>query len=311
MPALFGLNQADLGVREDAAEAALTAHAYLAYAALGLAALHVAAALKHQFFDRDEVLAHMVPGLRAPNETEAAPKNPARLAVIGAGLSLVLVALAAASFTLLSGGAATPPQSQSTFEVVETPGTTTEAPATTTTAPPPVAAGQASAWRVNAQRSSIAFAFSMDDGWGDQSRIEGQFARWRADIRFDPNDLENSAVSVTIETASASDGIASHDAYMRDTGWFDSSAHPTATFRATDFRRRGEGYEARGELTIKGRGRDVRLPFTLTINGDNATMNGTVAIDREEFDLGKDVEGSDMISRNVDVTIRVQATRSP
>jgi polyisoprenoid-binding protein YceI len=165
---------------------------------------------------------------------------------------------------LLSGGAATPPQSQSTFEVVETPGTTTEAPATTTTAPPPVAAGQASAWRVNAQRSSIAFAFSMDDGSGDQSRIEGQFARWRADIRFDPNDLENSAVSVTIETASASDGIASHDAYMRDTGWFDSSAHPTATFRATDFRRRGEGYEARGELTIKGRGRDVRLPFTLT-----------------------------------------------
>ena len=311
VPALFGLNQADLGVREDAAEAALTAHAYLAYAALGLAALHVAAALKHQFFDRDEVLAHMLPGLRAPNETEAAPKNPARLAVIGAGLSLVLVALAAASFTLLSGGAATPPQSQSTFEVVETPGTTTEAPATTTTAPPPVAAGQASAWRVNAQRSSIAFAFSMDDGWGDQSRIEGQFARWRADIRFDPNDLENSAVSVTIETASASDGIASHDAYMRDTGWFDSSAHPTATFRATDFRRRGEGYEARGELTIKGRGRDVRLPFTLTINGDNATMNGTVTIDREEFDLGKDVEGSDMISRNVDVTIRVQATRSP
>ncbi len=311
VPALFGLNQADLGVREDAAEAALTAHAYLAYAALGLAALHVAAALKHQFFDRDEVLAHMVPGLRAPNETEAAPKNPARLAVIGAGLSLVLVALAAASFTLLSGGAATPPQSQSTFEVVETPGTTTEALATTTTAPPPVAAGQASAWRVNAQRSSIAFAFSMDDGSGDQSRIEGQFARWRADIRFDPNDLENSAVSVTIETASASDGIASHDAYMRDTGWFDSSAHPTATFRATDFRRRGEGYEARGELTIKGRGRDVRLPFTLTINGDNATMNGTVAIDREAFDLGKDVEGSDMISRNVDVTIRVQATRSP
>ena len=34
----------------------------------------------------------------------------------------------------------------------------------------------------------------------------------------------------------------------------------------------------------------MRLPFTLTINGDNATMNGTVAIDREEFDLGKDVE---------------------
>ncbi|MBL8545497.1 MAG: YceI family protein [Hyphomonadaceae bacterium] len=311
VPALFGLNQAGLGVREDAAEAALTAHAYLAYAALGLAALHVLAALKHQLFDKDEVLAHMVPGLRAPNETEAAPKNPVRLAILGGGLSVIVVALAAASFILLSGSpTATSPQAQSSFEVVETPATTTEAPATTTAVAPPAASGQASAWRVDAARSSIAFAFSMDDGSGSASRIDGRFALWRADIRFDPNDLENSAVAVTIQTGSASDGIASHDAYMREPGWFDVDAHPTATFRATDFRRRGEGYEARGELTIKGRERNVRLPFTLTINGDTAVMNGTVAIDREEFDLGKDVEGADMISRNVDVTIRVQATRS-
>ena len=28
----------------------------------------------------------------------------------------------------------------------------------------------------------------------------------------------------------------------------------------------------------------MRLPFTLTINGDTAVMNGTVAIDREDFD---------------------------
>ena len=312
VPALFGLNQADLGVREDTAEAALRAHAVLAYAALGLAALHVLAALKHQFSDKDEVLAHMIPGLRAPNETEPAPKNPARLAIVGVGLSAIAVALAAAMFTLLSGNSATTsPQAQSSFEVVETPATATEAPATVTTVAPPVAAGQASAWRVDAARSAIAFAFSMDDGSGNSSRIDGRFARWHADIRFDPNDLGNSAVAVTIETGSASDGVASHDAYMREPGWFDVDAHPTASFRATDFRRRGEGYEARGELTIKDRARNVRLPFTLTIDGDTAVMNGTVAIDREAFDLGKDVEGAEMISRNVDVTILVQATRSP
>lgn len=312
VPALFGLNQADLGVREDTAEAALRAHAVLAYAALGLAALHVLAALKHQFSDKDEVLAHMIPGLRAPNETEPAPKDPARLAIVGVGLSAIAVALAAAMFTLLSGNSATTsPQAQSSFEVVETPATATEAPATVTSAAPPVAAGQTSAWRVDAARSSIAFAFSMDDGSGNSSRIDGRFARWHADIRFDPNDLGNSAVAVTIETGSASDGVASHDAYMREPGWFDVDAHPTASFRATDFRRRGEGYEARGELTIKDRARNVRLPFTLTIDGDTAVMNGTVAIDREAFDLGKDVEGAEMISRNVDVTILVQATRSP
>jgi polyisoprenoid-binding protein YceI len=203
---------------------------------------------------------------------------------------------------------------QPTFEVVQpntaqTPPTQTEAPATsvaaTTTTP-----GQPAAWRVNASQSSIGFAFSLDDGSGNPSRIDGRFARWSADIRFDPAALDNSAVSVTIDTGSASTGVPTQDAAMRDPAWF-GTTNTNATFRANEFRRRGESYEARGELTIKGRERDVRLPFTLIINGNTAVMNGAVSIDREDFDLGKDAEGSDMISRNVDVTIRVQATRAP
>jgi len=39
-------------------------HEYLAFAMIGLMALHVAAALKHQLFDRDEVVGHMIPFLR-------------------------------------------------------------------------------------------------------------------------------------------------------------------------------------------------------------------------------------------------------
>lgn len=321
VPALFGLNTADIDVREAAAESAFTAHYVLAYAAIGLVALHVLAALKHHLFDKDDVLAHMIPGLRAPFEKQAPPKNPVRLAVIGVGLSLVVVLLAAASFAVLGGERAAAPQGQSTFDVVEdqppattpattpaiTPATTPEAPVATPAAPAQIS----STWQVNAAQSAIRFGFDMDDGSGASSRIEGRFARWRADIRFDPADLPNSAVTVTIETGSASDGVASHDAYMRDTGWFDTTAHPTASFRSTDFRRRGDSYEARGTLTIKGRDRNETLPFTLIINGDTAVMNGTIALDREDFDLGKDVEGSEMISRNVDVTIRVQATRTP
>jgi cytochrome b561 len=310
VPALFGLNAAAEGLRAGVADAAMEAHELLAYAAIGLAGLHVLAALKHHFFDKDAVLTHMVPGLRAPFEKEAPPKDPIRLAIIGVGLSLTLIGLAAGAFYVFGGGAAaTSPQAQSSFEVVETPATT-EAPATTET-PAPEPADAAPSWRVDPARSSIAYAFTLDDGSGGASRIEGRFGRWRADLRFDPNDLERSAVAVTIETGSASNGIAAHDAAMREPGWFDTTAHPTATFRATEFRRRGDGYEARGELTIKGRDRNVDLPFTLAINGDTAVMNGTVAIDREEFGLGDDVEGGEMVSRNVDVTIRVQATRAP
>jgi cytochrome b561 len=39
-------------------------HEYLAFAMIGLIGLHVAAAVKHQIIDRDEVLSHMLPFLR-------------------------------------------------------------------------------------------------------------------------------------------------------------------------------------------------------------------------------------------------------
>ncbi len=51
---------------KDAAETAFkAAHKYMGYGLAALLALHVGAALKHHFVDRDGVLARMVPGLRA------------------------------------------------------------------------------------------------------------------------------------------------------------------------------------------------------------------------------------------------------
>lgn len=43
-----------------------TAHVYMGYALLALLVVHIAAALKHHFVDRDVVLARMTPGVRPP-----------------------------------------------------------------------------------------------------------------------------------------------------------------------------------------------------------------------------------------------------
>jgi cytochrome b561/polyisoprenoid-binding protein YceI len=309
VPHLFGLNQASLDVREDAAEAALTAHAYLAWTAVGLAALHVAAALKHHWFDRDETLAHMVPGLRAPFETAPTSKNPVRLAVLGLGLVIVAIAMSAALLAasgFISGAMAPAPQAPSTFEVVEE-----QAPALEDAAPAAPAQPDApSAWTVDQRSSSIGFAYTYEDESG-ATNFDGRFARWRADIRFDPNNLDASSVLVRIETASAATGVAAHDGTLPSAGWFDSSAHPTAEFRTTRIRARGDGqYEARGRLTIRGESRDVDLPFTLRLDGDQAVMSGSTTIDRRDFDIGEDAEGDDLISREVRIDVRVGARRT-
>lgn len=309
VPALFGLTRAGEELRADVAEAAFVTHWVLAYAAIGLAVLHVGAALKHQFFDRDEVMAHMVPGLRAPFAKDAPPADPARNVILGVGLSIAGVAIAAALLAALSyvvaNGAApeiAPPQQASVMEIVEPPAAADETIVAAGPAAPPV-------WRVDARNSRIAFAYVYEDE-GGQSRFSGRFTRWRADIRFDPADLEASAVDVRIETASAETGAPTHDNALAGAGWFNPGQFPQARFRAGDIRREGAGYEARGDLTIAGRTRAVRLPFTLDITSDRAVMNGRITIDRRDFGIGEDAEGDELIGRDVAIEVRVEAQRA-
>jgi len=318
VPALFGLPRAGDEVRAAVAEAAFAAHALMAWAAIGLAGLHVAAALKHHLFDKDNVLTQMIPALRPLDGSPPAPKNPARLAVIGSGLGLTGIALAAAAFALFASGPSAPaPQESSSIEIAAPQAPVSEAapqapaPTAAETQPPATAAPSApAAWRVDAGASSIRFNYAYTDESGETA-MNGRFTRWRADIRFDAANLSASNAAVTIETASADTGAPYHNSTLPSAGWFNSAAHPNATFRTTEIRARDGGYEARGRLTIRGQSRDVRLPFTLTIDADRAVMDGRVTIDRRDFGLGQDAEGDDMIGRDVTIVVHVEAVRAP
>lgn len=76
VPHLLGLDQAAPEFRREFAGGAFVTHAVLAWTLAGLFVVHVAAALKHQFFDRDALISRIKPGL-------------------GAGLALLLLAVGA------------------------------------------------------------------------------------------------------------------------------------------------------------------------------------------------------------------------
>jgi cytochrome b561 len=62
---LFEWPHLPLATSKPGAEAAGGVHEALAFGAIALLLLHVAGALKHHFLDRDDVLARMIPALRA------------------------------------------------------------------------------------------------------------------------------------------------------------------------------------------------------------------------------------------------------
>ncbi len=111
--------------------------------------------------------------------------------------------------------------------------------------------------------------------------------------------------------SSARTGVAETESALPEADWFAVASHPTASFTATKFRHvAGNRYEAIGKLTLRGISRPLKLPFTLTIAGDVATMTGTATIDRTLFGVGQgEWAATTDLPAAVTVTVAVKADR--
>ena len=118
--------------------------------------------------------------------------------------------------------------------------------------------------------------------------VEGRFAKWTADIAFDPKKPETGKVAFTIATASASFGAPETDAEVPKTEWFNVAKFPNATFASTAIKAKGGGkFDVAGKLTVKGVTKDVVVPIALTQAGPTTTATGAFSIKRNDFHVGE------------------------
>jgi cytochrome b561/polyisoprenoid-binding protein YceI len=288
-------------------------HEWLAYGAYALIALHVAGALKHQFFDRNApVLARMAPGAKAGRWFDP------RLVAVGLG---ALAVAAAGQFFMPSLPAAAPLAAATDDDdhdhdhdpgaamapapVTPTPAAPAGAPSAPAEAAPAPSPSEPAKWSVG-RGSSIGFATA----WGGQT-IEGRFKDWDAEILFGPEALARSKVRVFIVIGSVTSGDPQRDASLAGPDWFDAGPNPRAIFTADRFEKTGEDrYVAHGKLTLRGKTRPLDLPFRLKIDGDKARMSGVTTLDRTAFGVGQgEWQATDQIPANVKVSVQLTATR--
>ena len=96
------------------------------------------------------------------------------------------------------------------------------------------------------------------------TNTRGVFGDVKGTVVADPNDLANSGVEVTIGVASIDTRNADRDTHLRSADFFDVEKFPTMSFKSTKVEKRGEGYVATGQLTIKGVSKEIALPFTVS-----------------------------------------------
>lgn len=234
--------------------------------------LHIAGALKHHFVDRDVTLKRMWFGQAeggVPQEKHS-KAIPVAMALVAWGAAIGIGA------------------SLGLFE-------------SHTTRPTAAALAEVdSDWQVESGMLSIEVT-----QFG--SAVSGTFADWTAAIEFDESRAEEMGnVDVTISIPSLTLGSVTAQAMGHD--YFAAEEFPTAAFTA-DILRAGEAYEARGTLTIRGKSMPVALPFDLAIEGDRATMNGALTLDRRDFGIGDTMTDESSLKFEVGVAVELTATR--
>ena len=165
---------------------------------------------------------------------------------------------------------------------------------------------QAPTWTVDKAKSNVGFS-----GKHAGKDFKGEFGEWNAAIAFDPANLAQSSAKVTFHTKSASTGDSTEDAALAEEEWLNPGKFPTATFTSTRITSAGgNNYVAQGTLTLKGKTLPVSLPFTLTINGGNATMSGTATIDRLAYEIGTLSDGNGtFVSKDIGITVELVAKK--
>ncbi|MCX7672802.1 MAG: YceI family protein [Thiobacillaceae bacterium] len=142
--------------------------------------------------------------------------------------------------------------------------------------------------------------------------VEGGFKRFSGEIALDSARPE--AARATLEVDLASIDVGAREAYdeVVSRNWFDVRQYPSARFVATSIRPlSGERYEVRGQLTLKGRTREIAVPVSLRAQGTEAVMEGSFTLKRLDYGIGTGPWGdTSIVADEVQVRFRLTAGRS-
>jgi polyisoprenoid-binding protein YceI len=98
--------------------------------------------------------------------------------------------------------------------------------------------------------------FLLDEASGSFGNVSGSLV-------YDPEDLANCSVAVTVKAASINTNVDARDAHLRSADFLDIEKYPDITFVSRSIRKAKGGYLATGDLTLRGVTKKIDVPFTV------------------------------------------------
>lgn len=118
--------------------------------------------------------------------------------------------------------------------------------------------------------------------------VDGKFGKFAAALSFDTAKPENGKAQIEVELASVDAGSKDANDEVVGKGWFNVKEHPKARFVSSSVRALGNNrFEAKGQMTIKGKTRDMTVPFSYKPDGANGLFEGVLPLQRTQFGIGE------------------------
>ena len=157
---------------------------------------------------------------------------------------------------------------------------------------------------VQAAGSTLGFSGTLEG-----ERFAGRFPGFTTRLTFDPANLKQARLDVTIPLVGATTDNRDHDAEMRGESLLDVRKFAQARYTANRFRALGGNrYAADGVLNLHGIARPVTLAFTWTA-GKQPVLVGTASLRRLQFGIGsEDYADTGTLSDLIAVETRVVFT---
>ena len=121
--------------------------------------------------------------------------------------------------------------------------------------------------------------------------------------------IEQSRISVTIQTASLfadKDKLTKH---LKSPDFFDVGKFPTATFESTEIKKEGAGHIISGDLTLHGVTQRISFPATVTATDSKVEANAEFSINRKDFGITYPGMPDDLIRDLVVIKLSLELPR--
>jgi|SRR5581483_3579301 len=134
--------------------------------------------------------------------------------------------------------------------------------------------------------------------------IDGTLAGFKADIKFDPANLNTSTIEASVDVNTLDTDNGTRNDHLKSDSYFDAAKYPAITMKSVSFRHRsGHNYTGVFNLTIKNVTKQVEVPFSYAETGNDGEFKGNFQIKRTDYGVGgSSLVMSDDVKIDLDIT---------